>query len=78
MCAVAYEVMNACMACIDCGQIINAVQHIIMCDSWDSYDSHSFSGISTYGRNVSTSLLGPSAAGLGQRDPIDVAIEDAP
>ncbi len=36
-------------------------------------DLHSFSGFPTYGRNVTTSLLGPSAAGLGQRDSNDVA-----
>ena len=41
--------------------------------SCDSFDSHSFSGFSTYGRNVSISLLGPSTAGLGQREPIDVS-----
>ena len=48
----------------------------------DSCDSHSFSGFSTYGRNVSTSLLGPSRApavtAVGQRDPIDVAIGARP
>ncbi len=44
----------------------------------DSFDSHSFSGLYMYGRIVSTSLLGPSSAGLGQRDPIDVVIKDAP
>ncbi len=32
----------------------------------------SFSAFSTNGRNVFTLLLGPSAAGLGQRDVIDV------
>ena len=48
------------------------------CDSCDLCDLRSFSGFSTYGRNVPTSLLGPSAAGLGQRDLIDITIEDAP
>ncbi len=50
----------------------------LLCDSCDSCDLHSFSGFYTYGCIVSTSLLGPRAAGLGQRDPIDVAIKDAP
>ena len=59
-------------------EIGRTIMPYLLCDSCNSHDLHSFYGISTYGRNVSTSLLGPSAAGLGQRDPIDVAIKDAP
>jgi hypothetical protein len=41
----------------------------------DACASHSCSGFCAYGRNVSTSLaVGPQSCGLGQRDPIDVAI----
>ena len=56
--------------CVICSKVLfgnpaRPIRVLMPTLSCDSCDSHSFTGFFTYGRNVSTSLLGPQYCGTG-------------